>query len=328
MTIDTTKLSPAELIELLQARGSDQEWLWAQARAARGSAGADSVVLRGVIEISSHCQKNCNYCAMRATNQALDRYRMQMDEIWQIAKEIDRGGVPILFLQGGQDPQMDAALLELLPRVKRELGLQILLCLGERPKETYAKFAAAGADSYILKFEAGTPEMYKHIAHTPLERRLQCIKDLQSLGYRVGTGNIVGLPEQTLSHLAADIRLAFDLGTDFISSSPFIPNQNTPLEHVPYGDLDLTWNTMAIYRLGRPSALIPTVSALEKIQPDGQLKGLNAGANVLTINFTPSRQRDRYAIYSEQRFIVSRDHALRTIDRAGLLLRYPMPVGV
>jgi biotin synthase len=328
MTIDTSKLTAAELIELLQARGTEQQWLWEQARTARQAANADSVVLRGVIEISSYCQKNCDYCAMRATNQQLDRYRIQSDEIWQIATQIARSGIPILFLQGGQDPQSDETILELLPKIKEQLNLEILLCLGERSKETYAKFAAAGADSYIIKFEAGTPEMYKFIAHTPLEKRLQCIRDLQSIGYRVGTGNIVGLPGQTLAHLAADIQLAFALKTDFISSSPFIPNQNTPLENVPYGDLNLTWNTMAIYRLGHPTALIPTVSALEKIQPDGQLMGLNAGANVLTINFTPSRQRDRYVIYSEQRFIVSRDHALKTIERAGLPLRYPLPAVV
>jgi biotin synthase len=81
---------------------------------------------------------------------------------------------------------------------------------------------------------------------------------------------------------------------------------------------------MAIYRLLKPQALIPTVSALEKILPDGQLMGLNAGANVMTINFTPNQQRDQYHIYSDRRFIVSYNHAIETVQRAGLPLLHPL----
>jgi biotin synthase len=80
---------------------------------------------------------------------------------------------------------------------------------------------------------------------------------------------------------------------------------------------------MAIYRLILPSCLIPSVSALEKIHQGGQLMGLNAGANVLTINFTPPQWRQKYAIYSQKRFVVSFAHALRIISQAGLEVSQP-----
>jgi biotin synthase len=194
----------------------------------------------------------------------------------------------------------------------------VLLAVGERPKEVYQKFAQLGADSYILKFETSDPLLYKQIGHTPLVRRLQCIRWLQELGFKVGTGNIVGLPNQTIDTLAEDILLALKIQPDFVSTAPFIPNQDTPLEHLSVGDLNLTLNTMAIDRILLPSCLIPSISALEKMQKGGQLLGLNAGANVLTINFTPSQYRGKYAIYSKQRFVVSLDHALETIQSAGL----------
>ena len=110
----------------------------------------------------------------------------------------------------------------------------------------------------------------------------------------------------TLTGILGDIELAEDFQPDFVSSSPFIPNEGTPLETIDEGDVDMTLNTMAIYRLLFPGALVPTVSALEKLRGGGQLAGLQAGANVITINFTPKDFREKYAIYSAKgRFIVS-----------------------
>jgi biotin synthase len=325
-TKQNPRLTRPEMRELIQARGETQEWLFQSARQARHESGADPVTLRGVIEISSFCQKNCNYCAMRATNQELERYRMGAAEVLTIAAEIHAAGIPIIFFQGGQDRLSDPMLMEVIPEIRRRYGLEILLCLGERPKAVYEKFAELGADSYILKFEVGNPELHLATINTPLEWRVRCIRDLQAIGYRVGTGNIVGMPGQTLENLVEDLELVLELDTDFCSSSPFIPNANTPMENAEMGDVLTTLNMMAIYRLMKPQSLIPTVSALEKILPDGQLMGLNAGANVMTINFTPSLQRDQYHIYSDRRFIVSYNHAIDTVGRANLPLRYPLPL--
>ncbi|MBR8830400.1 MAG: [FeFe] hydrogenase maturase subunit HydE [Chroococcopsis gigantea SAG 12.99] len=316
------KLDKSEIIRLLQAQGELQQDLFREARAVREEYGVDEVTLRGVIEISNFCQKNCDYCAMRASNPNLERYRLSIEEILSIVDQIKAANIGIAFLQSGQDPREDEMLEQIIPEIKKK-GMEVLLCLGEKPQETYANFARLGADSYILKFETSSPDLYKHIAHTPLEKRLECVKSLQNLGYRVGTGNIVGLPNQTLEHLADDILLALSIKPDFVSSSPFIPNQETPLESLAYGNLNLTLNTLAIYRIALKNCLIPSVSALEKTYKGGQLMGLNAGANVLTINFTPDTFRNKYAIYSKQRFVVSLEHALRTIEQAGLKVKSP-----
>jgi biotin synthase len=318
------QFTKAELRRLLQVKGEAQQQLFQQARQARRQHQTDKVLLRGVIEVSNHCQKNCNYCAMRASYKELERYRLSAEQLFEIATTIrETNLISTIFFQGGQDPQYDAVLQDVIPQIRKHLGLNILLCLGERPREVYERFAELGADSYILKFETADPQLYQEIAHTPLSRRIQCIRWLQELGYQVGTGNIVGLPNQTLDTLVEDIWLALQLQPDFVSSSPFIPNPNTPLEQLSFGDIDLTLNTMAIYRIAFPKALVPTVSALEKIQKDGQLMGLNAGANVFTINFTPEQARSKYVIYSKQRFVVSLEHALKTVERAGLQILPP-----
>jgi biotin synthase len=326
--IQLGQLSKSELSSLIQAEGDLQQQLFRQAREIRQASGADRVLLRGVIEVSSYCQKNCDYCAMRASNQNLERYQLTPEEILAIAAEIHETQlISTIFFQAGQDPHHDSLLAEVIPEIKRQFGLNVLLNLGERSQAAYYKFAELGADSYILKFETSDPHLYQAIAHTPLARRLQCLQWLREAGFQIGTGNIVGLPHQTLETLVGDIRLALQIQPDFVSSSPFIPNQETPLEALPYGNLNWTLNIMAIYRMALPSALIPSVSALEKIQTGGQLMGLNAGANILTINFTPRRFQESYPIYSKKRFVVSLEHALQTIERAGLQVLTPKAEG-
>lgn len=314
----TLQLSRTEVVRLLNATDGEQQELFERARAARHEHCGDQVLLRGLVEISNYCQKKCDYCAMRAPNKKLDRYRLSAEEILTVVSKFKDHGVSIAFLQGGQDPHCDALLEEVIPVIKQEIGLPVLLCLGERPKHVYQRYVELGADSYILKFEASNPKLYRDVIHAPIEPRLKCSRWIQEVGMKLGTGNIVGLPGQTLDHIVEDIFFAVSLQPNFVSSAPFIPNEDTPFQEAPYGPNRVTLNTMAIWRIMLGDPLIPTVSPLEKIQPGGQLMGLNAGANVMTINFTPSQWREKYAIYSRERFVVSQDHAFRTIERAGL----------
>lgn len=311
-------LDAANLRRLLTASGDLQQALFDQARQRRDAHVGPAVTLRGVIEISNYCQKTCDYCAMRPLNKSLTRYRLPDETILAISADIKAAGIGTVFLQSGQDRKCDDILERVIPQIKNGLGQNLLLNVGEKPKEEYRKYRELGADSFILKFETSDPALYEAVAHSPLAKRLECIGWLQELGFRVGTGNIIGLPGQTLDTLAGDIQLAARIKPDFVSSSPFIPNQNTPYEQVPNGSLPITLNSIAICRILFPNALIPSVSALEKIEAGGQARGLDAGANVLTINFTPPESREKFAIYSQQRFVVSLEHALKTVDQAGL----------
>jgi biotin synthase len=76
---------------------------------------------------------------------------------------------------------------------------------------------------------------------------------------------------------------------------------------------------IATMRIVNPEWLIPTVSALEQQSAGGQGAGLRAGANVITVNFTPPEQRRNYLIYGGTRHIVEIEHARRQLDTAGLV---------
>ncbi len=311
-------LGHTDVMSLLTAAGGAQEELFRWAREVRGEEALDEVLLRGVIEISNICQKSCDYCAMRATNRELARYALEADQILDTAHAIKLAGIGVVMLQGGQHPRHEELLEAVIPTIRHELGMRVLLCMGERQPEIYQKYHHLGADSYIVKFETSDAALYEAMTRSPYERRLSNVRWARAAGLKIGTGNMVGLPDQSAGSLVQDIHLAMKLRPDFISSAPFIPNPNTPFEGRAPGSVDMTLNTLAVYRIALRRPLIPSVSALETLKPGGQLLGLLAGANVITINFTPHRSQSLYRIYSDRRFVVSLEHALRTIERAGL----------
>jgi len=266
---DVLIMSDQQLLSLLTSTGDMQQELFKQARAMRHQYLGDEIKLRGVIEISNFCQKKCDYCAMRRSNRSLERFRLDVKTIMAAVRRIPETGISTIFLQAGQDPRCDPILEKVIPAITNDLGAEVILNVGERNKESYERFARLGAKSFILKYETSDAAGYEYIAHEPLHKRIQCMKWIRDAGMKIGTGNIIGLPHQSIESLVSDIRLAFKFKPDYVSAAPFIPNQGTPLQDQPFGDINLTLNTMAILRIGLKDALIPAVSALEYIQTGG-----------------------------------------------------------
>lgn len=304
---------------LLGARDAAQQALFAAAREARDAVFGPKAVLRGVIEATSACVKDCLYCPMRVSNR-MERFFRQGDVLLASARRVREAGLGIVVFQGGDVPRTTRVIGEVIPEVRREFAdeVEVLLCLGDKPPSDYAYLRRQGADSYILKHETSDPSLHRAMRGSALADRLAAARNLVHLGFRLGVGTIVGLPGQSVESLAEDILLAPALGAHMTSASPFVPASDTPLAEAEPGDIDLTLNTIAVMRLVNPDSLIPTVSALEILSPGMQEMGFRAGANVITINFSEKSDQARYPIYGRQRFVVHMEHAHRTLEAAGL----------
>ena len=305
-----------QIVRFLLSHGEDQKLLFAAARQKRFEKFCLGVFIRGVVEVSNVCENNCEYCDMRRGNLEMKRYIMKPSEIMLAAKRIKKAGLNILFLQSGENPQTIPVVLKVLPKVKK-LGMETVLCLGDKPKKELLKLKAAGAGAYILKHETCDYSLHNRLRHNSLAKRIKCIKILKQIGFKVGGGNIIGLPGQTVESIAADIALAKRLKVDFVSASPFIPPEYSPLKNCPKGNGDLTLNTMAVMRLVL-NLPVPTVSALDLVKENGQQKGFDAGANVITVNFTPAKYRSKYALYSKKRPNKSLKEIKNIIKKLGL----------
>lgn len=307
-----------DIVRLLRAKGEEQESLFIKARKEREKYFGNKAVIRAVIEISNHCIRTCEYCGMKTDNKELKRYSIRPEEIIDRAHKIKKMKIETILLQGGENSETTETTERVLQEIQG-LGLTSILCLGNKSRKEYKRLKEAGAEGYILKHETSDLCLHYLIRHQSLKERLQCLELLLGLRYKVGTGTIVGLPGQSIESIADDILLAKKYNVDMVSAAPFIPNNQTSFRDKPYGNLDLTLNTMALMRLVLPRALIPAVSALKILHQDGQIKGLDAGANVITINATPSRYKKDYIIYTSNRQIVGLDYAKSVLEKAGLV---------
>jgi len=133
--------------------------------------------------------------------------------------------------------------------------VEFLLCLGNKSAEEYTFLKNQGATSYILKHETSDPELNSRMRQASFEERLACLRILIRLGIKSHRRDI-GLPGQT--HESSSGRFAVGAGdrAHMVSGSPFIPAPDTPLAHMPPGDVDITLNFIALARLLNPSWLI------------------------------------------------------------------------
>ncbi len=306
----------------LLARNGDQSQLFALARERREERFPRRCVeVRSVVELSNICCQHCTYCSIGGDD--CPPYTLGEDELTKLADHVYQNGRRVLFLQSGENPSQE--FVDLVARsVEQILGrhpdLVIVLCLGKLAPEQYQQLWDAGAKRYILKFETSNPELFARMKpRDSLDKRLACMEDLLRIGYQVGSGNIVGLPGQTLEDLLDDMELLgrYDLAMN--SASVFIPGETTPLRDEPPGDVDLTLNSMALMRILHPGRLIPTTSSLDRYREDGQWLGLMAGANTVTIHDgTPEEYKEFFPIYSARRYAPQWDHFADIVKRAGL----------
>lgn len=301
------------LLRLLTA--DDTESLLALQSAAdriRRQTVGDQVQVRGIIEFSNHCRRNCIYCGINCHNQRLPRYRLTPETIFETAEAAADLGIDTIILQSGEDPYYTADLLAGIVRAVKQLGVAVTLSVGERPPNEYALWRKAGADRYLLKFETSRPELYArlHPGFT-LAQRLLSLDQLAALGYQVGSGTMIGLPGQTAPDLVDDLLLMQHKQLAMLGIGPFLPHPDTPLGNVPSGSITTCLRVIALARLLLPTAHIPATTALAAGAGDARPAALAGGANVLMVTITPREYRQLYAIYPNRQRALPAPQELR-----------------
>lgn len=217
-----------------------------------GSCVPKKVFLRGLIEVSNICGKNCLYCGIRCGNRNVERYELTDDQILSEARFALEAGYGSVVLQGGE--RCDGNFVERMTRLIWEIRhlnsssggasvygnepLGITLSLGEQSREVYREWKRAGAHRYLLRIEASNRELYEKIhpsgsekerALHSYEKRIEALYDLKGTGFITGSGVMIGLPFQTPENLDEDLAFFKKMGVDMVGMGPYIPHKETPL---------------------------------------------------------------------------------------------------
>lgn len=306
--------SKEELIFLLSLSGEDEKTLLNKALETKLKFLDNNVHLRGLIEYSNKCRKNCLYCGLRKENTKVERYELSEKEVMDCASLAIKLSYGSIAIQSGerQDERFVNKIEYLIKKIKHlsNNSLGITLSLGEQTKEIYQRWKEAGAHRYLLRIEASNKDLYYKIhpqdALHSYEKRVKCLDDLLELGYQVGSGVMVGLPFQTLGDLADDLLFFKRKNLAMIGLGPYIPHPDTPL--YKYKDLipenaermSMTLKMIAILRLMMPQINMVSATANQTIDELGREKAIVSGANVIMPNLSPAENREQYSIYPDK----------------------------
>lgn len=268
---------------------------------------------RGIVEFSNVCTKDCYYCGIRKSNSSSERFTIPEQEIIDSAVWSWEAQYGSAVLQSGErsDPafvdMVERVIKEIKRRTNNELGLT--LSLGEQTEETYKRWFDAGAHRYLLRIESSSPDLYArlHPADHNYDERVACLNTLRKVGYQVGTGVMIGLPFQTLRHLAEDVVFFKKMDVDMIGMGPFLFHSATPLNEFrkewqkPEAELlELGLKMIAVTRLVLRDVNIAATTALQALKHNGRELGLQAGANIIMPNATDTKYREGYKLYENK----------------------------
>lgn len=261
----------------------------------------NKVFLRGLVEFSNYCDRDCLYCGIRHDNTNVERYRLTHEQIIETVKSGYEKGFKTFVLQSGEDPVVTTEFIcKVVEDIKKITNNEaaITLSCGIKTKREYREMKDAGADRYLIRFETSDPDLHKYLRNgISFKRRIMALEDLRECGYEVGSGYMVGLPEETEEIRINNALLCKELEIDMIGIGPFIPHPATPLKDAKKHDIIHTLKATALIRLLLPGANIPATTAAGSLDPLGREKVLSAGGNVLMPNLTPCVFKKNYLLY-------------------------------
>lgn len=300
---DTNIIDYDELTYLLNnIQDSQLETLYAYADNIRKAYYGTKIHIRGLIEFSNYCKQNCMYCGLRKVNKNVPRYRLSEEEILKCCENAYSQGIKTFVLQSGEDDYYtDERLVSIISNIKalyKEAA--ITLSIGEKSKASYLKYFKAGADRYLLRHETANIDLYEQM-HPGMNftNRHSCLLNMKEIGYQIGAGFIVGLPRQNNDIIAKDLLFLKELNPHMVGIGPLIVHPQTPLKNHPGGSIEKTLICLSIIRLLLPQVLLPSTTALNSQNSNNIEHAIQAGINVIMINFTPDDVKNNYEIYKK-----------------------------
>lgn len=306
--------SKDEIIYLLQAEGNELKFLFEHSASIKEQYCGNKVYLRGLIELTNICAKDCLYCGIRKSNKIVQRYNLTDEEVIEAARFAYENQYGSVVIQSGemQNETFTKRIAKLCKEIKNisDNKLGITLSCGEQSEDVYKQWFDAGAHRYLLRIETSNRELYSKLHPNDslhqFDQRLECIMHLRNTGYQVGTGVMIGLPFQTTEHLADDLLFMYDLDIDMCGMGPYIEHKETPLYKfrnllLPLEErFRLTLKMIAILRIMMKDINIAATTALQAIDKIGREKAIRIGANILMPNITPGIYRNNYKLYENK----------------------------
>ncbi|MCU0310040.1 MAG: biotin synthase BioB [Acidimicrobiales bacterium] len=282
------QLRPDELATLADVPDASVPMLAALAHEVRLAWCGDTVEVEGILSAKTGgCPEDCHFCSQSAKFESPVQATPFLDtaDVLAAARETAALGASefciVLAIRGPDERTMERV-LELVPLVKDETGLDVAVSAGVLTPEQARRFAAGGVHRYNHNLETAEsffPEVVT--THTWAERFDTC-RLVRDEGMELCCGVLLGMGESVEQRLELLEQLRsvepHEVPVNFLNPRPGTPFAGRPLVEPLEA---IRW--IALFRLALPSVILRYAGGREVTLRELQALGLTSGINALIV---------------------------------------------
>jgi biotin synthase len=282
------QLTIDELRALASLPDADVPALAALAHEVRLAWCGDTVEVEGILSAKTGgCPEDCHFCSQssRFDTPVLATPFLDRDEVLGAARETAKLGASefcIVLAVRGPDERTMQRILELVPLVKDETGLNVAVSAGILTEDQARRFADAGVHRYNHNLETSRSFFPSIVTTHTWEERFETCQLIRRHGMELCCGVLLGMGESSEQRieLIAELREVepAEVPLNFLNPRPGTPLGLRPLMRPMEA---LRW--IALFRLGLPSVILRYAGGREVTLRELQALGLTAGINALII---------------------------------------------
>jgi biotin synthase len=281
-------LDPEQLAGLAALPDSAVPSLAALAHEVRLEWCGDTVEVEGILSAKTGgCPEDCHFCAQssRFDTPVLATPFLDTQEVLEAARETAKLGASefcIVLALRGPDERTLNRILDLVPLVRAETGLQVAVSAGILSDDQAARLSAGGVHRYNHNLETARSFFPSIVTTHTWEERWDTCRLVQTHGMELCCGVLLGMGESDEQRLELIGQLA-ELQPAEVPVNFLDPRPGTPLMiRKPVAALEaIRW--IALFRLGLPDVILRYAGGREITLGELQAMGLTGGINALIV---------------------------------------------
>jgi biotin synthase len=246
------------------------------------------VEIEGILSAKTGgCPEDCHFCSQssRFETPVLATPFLDTDEVLRAARETAAIGASefcIVLAVRGPDERTMRRLLELVPMVADQVGLNVAVSAGILSDEQAARLAAAGVHRYNHNLETAESFFGRIVTTHSWQERYETCQRVRAHGMELCCGVLLGMGEtvEQRVELIGNLRSVepAEVPLNFLNPRPGTPLSGQklvePLEAIRW---------IALFRLGLPAVILRYAGGREVTLRQLQTMGMTSGINALIV---------------------------------------------
>ncbi len=288
MLDERRQLTADELAELAYVPEASVPSLAALAHEVRLAWCGPEVEIEGILSAKTGgCPEDCHFCSQSSQFDTVVKATpfLDTDEVLAAARETAATGATefciVLAIKGPDERTMER-ILELVPIIGDETGVNVAVSAGILTPEQATRFAEGGVHRYNHNLETARSYFGQVVTTHTWEERADTCRLVREAGMELCSGVLLGMGESIDQRLELLAQLR-EIEPTEVPVNFLKPMLGTPFAHLPAVEPLEAIRWIALFRLALPTVILRYAGGREFTLGDLQAMGMTSGINALII---------------------------------------------